>query len=170
MIVTVFLAVLIVALLLGNGFLELTKRRPSAGASAEDSMSRAGNPGHKNTPQPKASDVSRYMALVHANLKSNNKRMDTLNKRMEGMETILLGGRNAKIKPVKLDNLKTAKKFNDLLEFKHIAEIEITALRQRLDKMQNNSNSIPEKQILTEEDEVDFEKKMHSIIYHSGRN
>ncbi len=125
---TLFLAVLIVALFLGNVFLSLTDpKRLKRAAGAEPALEQS----FELRPEE--------MALAEPVSFEGNaakEKMDYLNKRVDRLEQLLLKIDNSKFIAQKLNATNLYQKLNGLDEFKQNTRLEIAALKQRIDKVQ----------------------------------
>ena len=151
--VTVFLVVLIVALIFGNVFLSLLK--PSIPPIPADFHPEIGENENNFETKERSKDFEDI---------SRNEKLNYLNKRMNRLENLLLRVNNTQFLGKKLNGTKLFQKVNDLDEFRQNAKLEIAALKQEFAKIKK-SNGEPEKEKKQEED-ID-EEKIHRLIYHS---
>lgn len=173
MIETIFLIVLIFALVLGNIFLSLTspkrlekmaqkaneknlarsQENSSIGQSTlgnwQESQSRL-TAEHSQTFQAKESDFAEDLEKEKANY---------LTKRIERLEQLLLKINNSKFIAQKLDATNLAQKLKDFDEFKQNTRLEIAALRQRLDK------SHPQKEEVKQPIPDISDDKLHDLVF-----
>ncbi len=136
MVITVFLAVLVLALLIGNILLSAT------------------------IPGKKHESLEELAKRISRQAKPNDLGGDAkqLKERIGRLENLLLRVNNAEFLGKKLDGTKLAQKLKELSEFKQNAKIEIAALKERLDEIypvKPKNQGVPD---ISDE-------KLHEIIY-----
>lgn len=152
---TVFLSVLILALAFGNAFLSLVNPKRLSLLAAKDMNSGAMEASPENGLGPEKS-LSIENGAVQGNLplsfskssgrglsfeeRANRERMLYLNKRIERLEQLLLKINDSKFVAQKINGSSLFKKLKELEAFKQDTKLEISALKQRLDKIQPQKN------------------------------
>ncbi len=154
MLVTTFLAVLILALAIGNAFLSLTdpKRlqqkmlkesnsfpQGSEGLDAQDSFN-GEIPEMQGSQSFQKPAKKRQSQDISFELAAERERIAHLNKRISRLEQLLLKINNPKFVAQKINGTNLGQKLSDLEQFKQNTKLEIAALRQRLDKIQPVKN------------------------------
>ena len=153
MLETVFLGVLVLALLLGNAFLSITSPK-RARRMPEGEMPELDALAGRAFPQQAVSGQSAFESHALAQppvleqsfpafeTKSSfeedveSERIDYLNRRMARLEQLLLKINGSKPLAEKINGSTLSQKLGDLDEFRQNTRLEIAALKQRLDKVQ----------------------------------
>jgi len=144
LIATIFLSVLVLALVLGNVFLSLAspKRLQSLSQGSDFGQPEQCQP-EQETESGQASvqdsfSEARDQPLPRPDFKNTaeKERVNHLNKRIERLEELLLKINNSKFLAQKLNGTKLSQRINEFDSFKQNTKLEIAALRQRLDKVQ----------------------------------
>ncbi len=148
-----FLVVLIVALLLGNFLLSLTK--------------------------PKASKKENGFSSENADAKSNgfsqnqnsdaNGQFSSLYKRVDRIENLLLQLNNSDEVLRKLAELKISQRVSELSDFRQSAKLELASLKERLDSIECKKPERTKALHEFSESDEEFDKKIHQILYHSRK-
>ena len=146
MILTVFLAILVLALILGNAFLTIASpSRLARTAKRQPSLAEC-----KAASDGEGSDSDRIKAL---------------HKRIERLEGLLLRLNNKEFVAKKFNGTNLCQKINDLEEFRQNARLEIAALKQQVASNGNGhfSGERGKKEIAQIEPE-----RLHKIVYRSA--
>lgn len=159
MIVTVFLGVLVLAMVLGNALLFFVPKKPSSGPLASSPAESPETTTMLVSAQPSefAGNNAKVESLVV------DERIGLLNKRVSYLEGEILKLKNNGA--VNNDSV-VARKLFALEEFKRNAHIEVEALKERLSALRKELN-LPEK-----EKKNNFEisdKKLHSLAFNQGK-
>ncbi len=149
-----FLVVLIIALLLGNFLLSLSKPR----SSKKENTAAAESPAQK--PQVFSSGQSF----------SPSDSVSLLSRRVDRIENLLLKLNNSAEVSSKLAEMKLSQRVSELYDFRQSAKLELAGLKERLDSIEckkpESSKAVQES---PSESDEEFEKKIHQILYHSRR-
>lgn len=131
MIATVFLAVLVLGLALGNVFLALTSPERAARQLSKENgkLGLAVQESDAESNEMQESQLSFEQA-------ADKERIRMLNKRIERLEQLLLKINNSKFIARKLNGTGLYQKLSNFDQFKQDTKLEIAALRQRLDRIQ----------------------------------
>lgn len=188
MLVTVFLGVLVLALLIGNAFLAITK--PSANNMKPEKPSNPDfdmpfemeqnyplkSPPGRNYVNPELhSDIPEVKALAQKVLMAH--------RRLDNLENLVYQSKNNDFAG-EGTIIKTSKKLDSLLDFKNNTKIEIEALKERVATIEKRNNIKPRQKTFEEpedsEDSEDAEnsgsensdemEKIHNLIYRGSRN
>ena len=153
MVVTVFLAVLIIALALGNILLSFLKPDNGEGQPG------AAQPGKTHPNKSLISSDSRF------ELAAEKERSQMLKKRIDRLEAILLKINGSNFLGKKIDGTVLGQKLQNLSEFKDTTKLEIAALKQDLArvKLQAGIKEKPKKP-----DYPISDKKLHSLVFSTG--
>lgn len=177
MLVTTFLAVLILALAIGNAFLSLTDPKRlqqkmlgesnsfssgSESLDAQNSLNRTIQEiqGHQSFQKPAKKGQSQGISFE---LAAERERITYLNKRISRLEQLLLTINNSKFVAQKINGTNLGQKLSDLEQFKQNTKLEIAALRQRLDKIQ------PAKRERKPRIPNISDKKLREIVFRASR-
>lgn len=146
MILTVFLAILVLALVLGNAFLTIASPSRLAGTA----NLRPSPAERKEAPDGEGSDSDRIKVL---------------HKRIERLEGLLLRLNNKEFVAKKFNGTNICQKINDLEEFRQNARLEIAALKQQVASNGNGhfARERGKKEIARIEPE-----RLHKIVYRSA--
>ncbi len=167
MLVTVFLSVMVLALVLGNVFLSVTKPGNAA------AHLQATNPLENELQQTFQNSASSKQAFEQA---ADRERTRMLNKRIDRLESLLLRINNAKFVARKLNGTNLVQRLNGFEQFKQDTRLEIAALKQQLAALKKNEgeglNQNKEADRGSEEpareEEID-EERIHDWVYHSNK-
>ena len=152
--ITIFLIVLIVALVLGNLFLMLLKPKSKEQNSLPATQTNLG----AFQPAPKSS------------FKPGNHKPNAVDKRVDRIENLLLKINGSEFLGKKLDSTVLGKKLNDLTRFKTNTKVEIEALKEQMAQVKNEIG-IKEKTNPCQDYDISDEK-LHELVFKSanGRN
>ncbi len=143
--VTVFLLVLVVALLMGNGLLYMVESRRKTWDEKE--------PEHVMTNiQPQTTNVS---------LAPLEKKIELAHRRIQALEKIVSESRQIN------DNLKLQKKVDRLDNFRSTVEAEIIGIKEILAELQNNNITVKARAFTNTERNGERlpPKKLHELVY-----
>lgn len=148
----IFLVVLIIALAIGNVLLSISNpesepKNSSQPAGLSNSGLKSGNSGN----------------AMPSNFNSNQ--LNGLNRRVDRVENLLLKLGNSAEVSRKLAELKLSQKVNELNEFRQSAKIELEALSEKIDSLDEKMNPHNLLQKNPEEEDAEFQQKIHNIIY-----
>ncbi len=181
MLVTIFLGILIVALILGNIFLSIAKPKKIEEALLREigrkENSRALLQQMQNNKNIAASNQLLQQGKIRPAFVSAEQpdfqqmaemeRTRMLNKRVDRLESLLLKINGAKFVSYKLNRTNLAQKLSGLEEFKQNTELQIAALKQQLAALKGNH--LPEEnEEETELSQADSERA-HAIVYHRSK-
>ncbi len=130
MLETLFLAVLIIALAMGNAFLSLTSPKRLA------KMAQGKNQASQEMVCPSEPELS-------FEDRAEKERIEYLGRRIERLEQLLLKLDKSDFVAQKINTTNFSQKLEELEEFKQNTRLEIAALKQRLDKIQPESKKRP---------------------------
>lgn len=137
MLETIFLAVLVLALLLGNAFLSVIARKDS-GRMPEPEMPVQDGFEDRALEQPPVLEQSFPAFKTRPSFEEDaqSERIEYLNRRIARLEQLLLKINGSKPIAEKINGSTLSQKLSDLNEFRQSTRLEIAALKQRLDKVQ----------------------------------
>ncbi|MDD5148714.1 MAG: hypothetical protein PHH08_04590 [Candidatus ainarchaeum sp.] len=150
MIATVFLAVLVLALLIGNALLFFIPKRQKP--ILKENLERAAN-------IPETQDLSGINPAVKALVAEE--RISLLNRRIARLEEL---GSKPSLNIATQAESELAKKILDLQEFKRQARLEIEALKQRIGSLREELKLEPDNMKKRVEIEIP-EEKLHALVY-----
>lgn len=153
MLVTIFLVVLIIALVLGNILLGLLK--PSK------QLQQQGYPAQSAQSQKKTSSVFKSSAVFEE--AAEKERIGLLNKRIDRLESLLLKINGTKFLGKKLNGTVLGQKLVDFNEFKDNTKLEIAALKQELARVKNQLGIKERKN--PGEDYPISDEKLHELVF-----
>jgi len=151
MVVTVFLGVLIAALIFGNILLSLLKPGSKKGQGMPSANALANSPSHS---------FGRDSVLLKA---SERERQNMLNKRIDRLEKLILTINGPEFVEKKVDSTVMGKKFSDLNDFRRRARVEIAALKDEM-KAVKKKLGVKEKKNPGKEYQIS-DKKLHDLVF-----
>ncbi len=148
--ITVFLLILITALLLGNALLSMLKPRaePDKRQSVKSEMrARIAASASKHFP---------------AQGRAKQENVDELNKRIERVENLLLKVNGSQFLGKKLNGTVLGRKLNDFVQFKNNTKIEIEALKEDL---ANTKKDLGVKEKEPKENYKISDEALHNLVF-----
>ena len=181
MLVTIFLGILIVALVLGNIFLSIAKPKKIEEALLREIGGKENSMALLQQMQNNKNIAASNQLLQQGKIRpafvsaeqpdfqqmAEMERTRMLNKRVDRLESLLLKMNGAKFVSYKLNGTNLAQKLSGLEEFKQNTSLEIAALKQQLAALKGNELS-EENEEETELSQADSERA-HAIVYRGSK-
>ena len=182
MLVTIFLGILIAALILGNIFLSIAKPKKIEEALLREIGSKENSRALLQQMQNNKNIAASNHLLQQGKIRpafvsaeqpdfrqmAEMERARMLNKRVDRLENLLLKMNGAKFVSYKLNGANLEQKLSGLEEFRQNTSLEIAALKQQLAALKGNE--LPEEN----EEEIELsaadEKRAHAIVYHGNKS